>query len=46
MARCIFHIELDAFFVSMEQALNPKPFTPFFTPEKEVKGVGLGLAVC
>jgi DNA polymerase-4 len=23
MARCIFHIDLDAFFVSVEQALNP-----------------------
>jgi len=24
MARCIFHIDLDAFFVSVEQALHPK----------------------
>jgi len=24
MARCIFHIDLDAFFVSVEQAFNPK----------------------
>jgi len=24
MAHCIFHIDLDAFFVSVEQALNPK----------------------
>ena len=24
MARCIFHIDLDAFFVSVEQTLNPK----------------------
>jgi hypothetical protein len=24
MARCIFHIDLDAFFVFVEQALNPK----------------------
>ena len=24
MARCIFHIDLDAFFVSVEQALNPQ----------------------
>jgi DNA polymerase-4 len=24
MARCIFHIDLDAFFVSVEQMLNPK----------------------
>jgi hypothetical protein len=24
MARCIFHIDLDAFFVSVEQVLNPK----------------------
>ena len=24
MARCIFHIDLDAFFVSVERALNPK----------------------
>ena len=24
MARCIFHIDLDAFFVSVEQALSPK----------------------
>jgi DNA polymerase-4 len=24
MARCIFHIDLDAFFVSVEQALNPE----------------------
>jgi len=24
MARCIYHIDLDAFFVSVEQALNPK----------------------
>jgi len=24
MVRCIFHIDLDAFFVSVEQALNPK----------------------
>jgi len=24
MARYIFHIDLDAFFVSVEQALNPK----------------------
>jgi DNA polymerase-4 len=24
MACCIFHIDLDAFFVSVEQALNPK----------------------
>ncbi len=24
MSRCIFHIDLDAFFVSVEQALNPK----------------------
>jgi len=24
MARCIFHIDLDAFSVSVEQALNPK----------------------
>jgi len=24
MARCIFHIDLDTFFVSVEQALNPK----------------------
>ena len=24
MARCIFHIDLDAFFVSVEQAHNPK----------------------
>jgi nucleotidyltransferase/DNA polymerase involved in DNA repair len=23
MARCIFHIDLDAFFVSVEQVLNP-----------------------
>jgi len=24
MARCIFHIDLDAFFVSVEQVLNPE----------------------
>ena len=24
MAGCIFHIDLDAFFVSVERALNPK----------------------
>jgi hypothetical protein len=24
MTRCIFHIDLDAFFVSVEQALNPE----------------------
>ncbi len=24
MARCIFHIDLDAFFVSVEQALSPE----------------------
>jgi DNA polymerase-4 len=24
MARCVFHIDLDAFFVSVEQVLNPK----------------------
>jgi DNA polymerase IV len=24
MARCISHIDLDAFFVSVEQALNPE----------------------
>ena len=24
MARCIIHIDLDAFFVSVEQVLNPK----------------------
>jgi len=24
MARCIFHIDLDAFFVSVERAFNPK----------------------
>jgi len=24
MARCIFHIDFDAFFVSVEQVLNPK----------------------
>jgi len=24
MARCIFNIDLDAFFVSVEQVLNPK----------------------
>jgi hypothetical protein len=24
MAHCIFHIDLDAFFVSVEQVLNPK----------------------
>jgi len=24
MSRCIFHIDLDAFFVSVEQVLNPK----------------------
>jgi DNA polymerase-4 len=24
MARCIFHVDLDAFFVSVEQALNPE----------------------
>jgi len=24
MARCIFHIDLDAFFVSVEQAINSK----------------------
>jgi len=24
MARCIFHIDLDAFFVSVEQVLNPQ----------------------
>ncbi|MDH4269485.1 MAG: hypothetical protein OEV52_04215 [Dehalococcoidia bacterium] len=24
MVRCIFHIDLDAFFVSVEQALNPE----------------------
>jgi DNA polymerase-4 len=24
MACCIFHIDLDAFFVSVEQALNPE----------------------
>jgi DNA polymerase-4 len=24
MARCIFHIDLDAFFASVEQALNPQ----------------------
>jgi hypothetical protein len=24
MARCIFHINLNAFFVSVEQVLNPK----------------------
>lgn len=25
MARCIFHIDSDAFLVSVEQVLNPKP---------------------
>jgi hypothetical protein len=45
MAHCILHIDLDASFVSVEQAHKPEPFTPFFTPEKKVKGVGLGLAV-
>jgi DNA polymerase-4 len=24
VARCIFHIDLDAFFVSVEQVLNPR----------------------
>jgi len=24
MARCIFHIDLDVFFISVEQVLNPK----------------------
>jgi len=24
MAQCIFHIDLDAFFVSVEQVLNPQ----------------------
>ena len=24
MARCILHIDLDAFFISVEQVLNPK----------------------
>lgn len=38
MARCIFHIDLDAFFVSVEQALNPelkgKPMIVGVDPER------------
>jgi DNA polymerase-4 len=38
MARCIFHIDLDAFFVSVEQVLNPelkgKPIIAGGDPER------------
>lgn len=41
-ARCIFHIDLDAFFVSLEQVLNPhlkgKPVVVGGDPER--RGVG------
>ena len=39
MARCIFHIDLDAFFVSVEEALNPelkgKPVIASGDPERQ-----------
>jgi hypothetical protein len=39
MARCIFHIDLDAFFVSVEQVLKPKlkgKLSPVFPGHREL----------
>jgi len=42
MARCIFHIDLDVFFVSVEQVLNSelrgKPVIVGGDPERRIRG--------
>jgi len=48
MARCIFHIDLDAFFVSVQQVLNPalkgKPVIVGEDPER--RGLAIKCLKC